>query len=162
MPTAVFLLGYLLVWTAFSAAATLAQWGLHAAALLSPAMVSTSPLVGGLLLAGAGVFQLTPLKRACLSHCRSPLHFFMGEWKEGKLGGLAMGLKHGVYCVGCCWALMVLLFVAGVMNLLWVAVITVFVLVERVSPPGELVGRVAGAALIVAGAMVATGALPLR
>jgi len=158
-PTAAFLLGYLLVWTAFSAGATGLQWGLHAAALLSPMMVSTSPVLGGVLLAAAGLFQLTPLKRACLSHCRTPLHFFMGEWREGTRGALVMGVRHGTYCLGCCWVLMTLLFVAGVMNLVWVASITVFILVERVLPRGELVGRVAGLALIVAGLVVGRGAL---
>lgn len=155
--TPMFLLGYLLVWTGFSAAATGLQWGLHTAALLSPMMVSTSPLLGGVLLAAAGVFQLTPLKRACLSHCRSPMHFFMGEWREGKLGALTMGVKHGTYCVGCCWVLMALLFVGGVMNLIWVAAITGFVLVERVTPGGDVVGRAAGLALIVAGLLVGSG-----
>ena len=160
VPTAFFLLGYLLVWTSFSAAATLLQWSLHTAALLSSMMVSTSPLLGGFLLVAAGVFQFTPLKRACLSHCRSPLHFFMGEWKDGKSGALAMGTKHGTYCVGCCWVLMVLLFVAGVMNLLWVAAITVFVLVERVLPRGDVVGQVAGVTLILAGVVLGSGILP--
>ncbi|MFQ5788944.1 MAG: DUF2182 domain-containing protein [Acidobacteriota bacterium] len=155
VPTAVFLLGYLLVWAGFSAAATLAQWGLHSAALLSPMMMSTSPLLGGMLLIGAGIFQFTPLKRACLVHCRSPLGFLMTEWREGKLGALIMGVKHGTYCVGCCWILMALLFVAGVMNLLWVATITAFVLVEKVIPRGELVGRVAGVGLMLAGVVLA-------
>lgn len=158
--TALFLLGYLLVWTAFSAGATLVQWGLHGAALLSPMMVSTSTVLGGSLLVAAGLFQVTPLKTACLRHCRSPLHFFMGEWREGKRGALAMGMKHGAYCVGCCWVLMALLFVAGVMNLLWVAVITVLALVERVAPGGEVIGRVAGVLLIAAGLVLASGVLP--
>ena len=157
VPTTFFLLGYLLVWTGFSATATLSQWGLHRAALLSPMMVATSPLLGGLLLIAAGMFQWTPLKRACLVHCRSPLHFFMAEWRDRKRGALRMGLKHGTYCAGCCWILMALLFVAGVMNLLWVGIITVFVLVEKVAPRGELVGRVAGISLVLAGIRMALG-----
>ena len=156
-PTAIFLLGYLLVWTAFSAAATLTQWTLHNAALLSPMMVSTSTVLGGLLLIGAGIFQWTPLKKACLVHCRSPIHFFVAEWKDGKWGALVMGVKHGIYCVGCCWILMALLFVAGVMNLLWVAAITIFVLVERVIPQGDLVGRLTGFVLVGAGVVVLAG-----
>ena len=155
-PTAAFVFGYLLVWTGFSAVATLAQWGLHSAAFLSPMMASTSHYLGGGLLFAAGIFQWTPLKRACLVHCRSPLHFFMTKWKEGTLGALRMGLHHGTYCVGCCWVLMALLFVAGVMNLLWVAVITAFVLTEKIVPRGEIVGRVAGVALIIAGLAMAT------
>jgi predicted metal-binding membrane protein len=148
---AILLLGYLLIWTGFSVLATLAQWRLHRAALLSPMMVSTSSVLGGLLLGAAGVFQFTPLKRACLVRCRSPLSFLMSEWRDGGWGTLVMGLKHGAYCIGCCWMLMALLFVAGVMNLLWVGAISVFVLVEKVAPKGEGLGRIAGAALIVAG-----------
>ena len=151
VPTTVFLLGYLLVWGGFSVVATLAQWGLHTAALLSPMMVSTSPMLGGLLLLAAGIFQWTPLKSTCLTQCRSPLGFLMTEWREGAWGALLMGLRHGRYCVGCCWVLMALLFVAGVMNLLWVAAIAAFVLVEKVLPRGELVGRVVGSMLMLAG-----------
>jgi predicted metal-binding membrane protein len=154
VPTAVFLAGYLTVWTAFSAAATLLQGALHQAALLSPMMVSTSPVLGGGLLLAAGVFQWTPLKRACLDHCRSPLSVIMSEWREGIQGAFVMGLRHGAYCAGCCWFLMALLFVAGVMNLLWVAVIAAFVLIEKAAPQGVWVGRAAGLALIVAGALM--------
>ena len=154
VPTAIFLAGYILVWTGFSVVATLVQWGLHAAALLSPMMVSSSPILGGILLLAAGIFQWTPLKYACLRHCRSPLGFLMTEWREGRRGALQMGLRHGGYCTGCCWFLMGLLFVAGVMNLLWVAAITVFILVEKVAPRGEWVGRIAGALLVVAGLVV--------
>ncbi len=155
VPTGVFVLGYVVVWSAFSVAAALLQWALHAAALLSPTMTSTSPLVGGALLVAAGLFQWTPLKSICLAHCRSPLSFLMTEWREGAPGAFIMGVRHGLYCVGCCWVLMGLLFVAGVMNLLWVAAIAVFVLIEKVVPRGEQASRVAGAVLIVAGLAVA-------
>jgi predicted metal-binding membrane protein len=151
VPTTVFALGYLLVWGGFSVLATLAQWGLHTAALLSPMVASTSPMLGGLLLLAAGIFQWTPLKSTCLTQCRSPLGFIMTAWREGTWGALRMGLRHGGYCVGCCWVLMALLFVAGVMNLLWVAAIAALVLVEKVLPRGELVGRVAGGVLMLAG-----------
>ena len=154
VPAGVFLLGYIVVWTAFSAAATLAQWGLHKAALLSPMMVATSPLVSGGLLLAAGVFQWTPLKHACLRGCRSPLSFLMGEWREGTAGAFRMGLRHGAYCVGCCWALMALLFVVGVMNLVWIAVIAVFVMAEKVLPRGELLGHIGGVALVGTGIAV--------
>ncbi len=150
-PTTVFLGGYLLVWTGFSALATLAQWGLHSAALLSPMMVSTSPILGSVLLLSAGIFQWTPWKYACLKHCRSPLGFLLTDWREGAWGALWMGLRHGSYCMGCCWFLMALLFVAGVTNLLWVATITAFVLVEKIVRRGDLVGRVAGGVLVLAG-----------
>ncbi len=154
VPTGVFLGGYLLVWTVFSVTATLAQWGLHTRALLSPGMVSTSPVLGGLLLLVAGVFQLTPLKQACLRHCRSPWGFVMAHWRDGPLGALRMGIRHGAYCVGCCWMLMALLFVAGVMNLLWVATISAFVSLEKVLPQGERVGRLAGGVLVLTGISV--------
>jgi predicted metal-binding membrane protein len=154
--TGLFLAGYLLVWTAFSAVATAAQWGLHATALLSPAMVGTSPVLGGLLLISAGLFQFTSLKRACLAHCRSPLGFVMGHWRDGRVGALRMGLEHGLYCVGCCWILMALLFVAGVMNLVWVAAISLFVLAEKVLPRGGFVGRLGGTVLLVTGLVMLT------
>jgi predicted metal-binding membrane protein len=146
-PTAVFVAGYLVVWTGFSLAAALAQWGLHQAALLSPAMASTSPVLGGILLLVAGIYQWLPVKAACLHHCRSPLAFLQSEWREGSGGALAMGVRHGLYCLGCCWALMTLLFVAGVMNLLWVAAIAALVLVEKVVPAGPWLGRAAGLTL---------------
>jgi predicted metal-binding membrane protein len=143
--------GYLIVWVGFAGLAALTQWGLHRAALLSPMMASTSPVLGGILLVAAGVFQFTPLKRACLGHCRSPMSFLMSHWRDGRWATLVMGLEHGAYCVGCCWMLMALLFVTGVMNLLWVAVIAAFVLVEKTTTLGERLSRIAGGVLIVAG-----------
>jgi len=154
VPTAIFVLGYLVVWTIYSVVAALAQAGLHAAALLSPALAATSPLLAGGLLVAAGVFQWTPLKRACLAACRSPLSFFMTGWRAGRGGAFVMGLRHGFYCLGCCCALMALLFVAGVMNLLWAASIAVAVLVEKVVPRGDLVGRLAGVVLVAAGVLL--------
>lgn len=148
-----FAAAYFLVWTGFSLVAALVQWRLHQALLLSAAMKAT-PLVGGVLLILAGVFQWTPLKRKCLVHCRSPLAFLMRFWREGPAGALAMGLRHGVYCVGCCWLLMALLFVIGVMNLVWVAALTAFILVERLVIKGDLVGRIAGVALVMAGVLL--------
>jgi predicted metal-binding membrane protein len=159
VPTAIFVLGYLVVWMIYSVLAALAQAGLHAAALLSPAMTATSPLAAGGLLVAAGVFQWTPLKRACLAACRSPLSFLMTGWREGRGGALVMGVRHGLYCLGCCWALMALLFVAGVMNLLWVAAIAVAVLVEKVVPRGDLVGRLAGVVLVTAGVLLVARAV---
>lgn len=143
-PTAGFLGGYALAWVGFSMLATLAQWGLHSAALLSAGAMRATPVVGGLLLLAAGAFQWTSLKRACLIHCRSPFHFFAAEWREGTVGALVMGLRHGGWCVGCCWLLMSLLFVAGVMNLGWVAALAILVLLEKAAPAGPVLGRVAG------------------
>jgi predicted metal-binding membrane protein len=154
VPVAVFLFGYLAAWTAFSAVATLAQWELHRSALLSTSMAATSAALNGGLLIAAGIFQWTPLKHACLTNCRSPLSFLMSEWRDGTAGAFVMGLRHGAYCVGCCWFLMALLFVAGVMNLLWVAVIALFVMAEKISAKGEVVAHVGGIALILAGAAV--------
>ena len=143
----VFVLGYLLAWTAFAVLAALGQVLLHSAALLSPAMASASPLLGGGILLLAGVYQWLPVKGACLSHCRSPLGFFATEWREGVSGALVMGFRHGSYCVGCCWALMALLFVVGVMNLFWVVAIAGFVLAEKLVPNGRLLGRITGVVL---------------
>jgi len=152
--TGAFVAAYLLVWVGYSLLATGAQSVMHAAALLSPTMATATPHVGGAVLVAAGVFQWTPLKRACLVACRSPLTFLMTRWREGGRGALRLGLQHGLYCVGCCWLLMALLFVAGVMNLAWVAAIAAFVLVERVAPWGAGVGRLGGAALVALGVTV--------
>lgn len=154
-PTAVFVSGYVAMWTLFSVGATAAQWGLERAALLSPMLVSTSPTLGAALLIGAGVYQLTPYKDACLEHCRSPAHFISEHWRPGTFGAFRMGLVHGAYCLGCCWILMGLLFFGGVMNLLWIAGITLFVLLEKITPFGALGGRAAGLVMIAVGAYAA-------
>jgi len=159
VPTSVFLLGYVLVWSGFSATATGAQWGLYTAALLSPMMASTSPFLGAALLLAAGIFQWSPIKYACLSHCRSPLGFIMTEWREGTKGALTMGLRHGAFCLGCCWVLMALLFVLGVMNLLWIAALAGFVLLEKVVPAGIWLGRLTGLLLMGWGAWLVVAAL---
>ena len=153
-PVAAFVAGYLFMWTLFSLGATLAQWGLESAALLSPMMVSASPALGGVLLIGAGVYQLTPFKDACLEHCRSPAHFIAERWRSGPLGAFRMGVEHGAFCLGCCWVLMGLLFFGGVMNLLWIAAITLFVLLEKVAPFGAGGGRLSGIGMVGAGLFV--------
>jgi predicted metal-binding membrane protein len=154
VPTAIFLAGYLVIWSAFSLGAAALQWALQAAALLSPATLEATPFVGGALLIAAGLYQVTPLKYACLARCQSPIGFILTEWREGVRGAFVMGVRHGAYCVGCCWALMGLLFVAGVMNLLWVAAIAAFVLVEKLVPRGRVVSWSAGVLLLVWGAWV--------
>jgi predicted metal-binding membrane protein len=150
--TFAFAAGYLIAWTVFSTAAAGMQLLLHRSALLSMDMASTSAIVGGAILLVAGAYQWLPLKAACLTHCRSPLDFLMREWREGAAGALVMGLRHGLYCVGCCWALMLLLFVGGVMNLFVIAAITALVLVEKLAPAGARVARVGGISLIGMGA----------
>lgn len=152
-------LGYLVVWIGFSACATLAQWQLHDAAMLSPMMSASSPYVRGAILCAAGAYQLTPLKHACLTQCRSPLSFLMTHWRAGTSGALRMGLQHGAYCLGCCWALMSVLFAVGVMNLAWVAALTLFVFLEKVAPAGAIVARITGVALVAAGILSFTGVL---
>lgn len=159
MPTGLFVLGYFLVWTSYSVLAALAQWGLHVAALLSHHLVITSPLLGGILLVAAGIFQWTPLRDACMSKCRSPLGFLLAEWREGRRGALIMGLRHGVNCVGCCWLLMLLSFVLGIMNMVWMTILTVFMLVEKTYPRGQWVSRTAGLILVVWGLWVAAEAM---
>ncbi len=154
--TAVFLSGYLLIWGGFAAAATVGNWALHINSLLSSMMgESTSSYLAGGLLIAAGLFQWSRLKYVCLSHCRSPMSFLMSDWKEGTRGALKMGLNHGTYCVGCCWVLMALLFVLGVMNLLWIAILAAFVLLEKVVPAGQRISKVTGLLLIAWGVVVA-------
>ena len=118
---------------------------------MSPAMVTTSSTLGAALLISAGVYQWLPIKNACLRHCRSPIEFISTHWQAGKLGALTMGARHGLYCLGCCWVLMSLLFLGGVMNLLWIAVITLFVLVEKLLPYGDIGGKLIGLIMIVIG-----------
>ena len=151
VPTSTFVSGYIVMWSLFSLVATLAQWGLDEAALLSPMMVSNSPLFGASLLIVAGLYQLTPYKDACLKHCREPARFISQSWRPGSWGAFRMGLEHGAYCIGCCWILMGLLFFGGVMSLYWIAGITLFVLLEKVIPFGNLGGRIAGGGMTLAG-----------
>ena len=146
-----FFAGYIIVWTFFSAGATGLQWGLEQAALLSPMMVSNSSIFAGLVLLVTAIYQWTPFKDACLARCRSPVWFLSTYWRDGASGTFRMGLSHGSYCLGCCWSLMLLLFVGGVMNLLCVAAITIFVLIEKVTPWGRGIGRAGSILLGLAG-----------
>jgi predicted metal-binding membrane protein len=148
-----FVAGYLVAWMLVSLFATGLQWGLERSALLTPMMESASNMLGAVILILAGLYQWTPLKKVCLSSCQAPLVFIMrhGGFRRDPRGALVLGFRHGVYCVGCCWALMALLFVGGVMNLLWVAVLAILVLVEKALPFGWIVGRLAGAVFLAAG-----------
>jgi predicted metal-binding membrane protein len=154
-----FALGYATVWVGFSAFAAIAQWLLHQATLLSGTDALSSPWLAGGVLVGAGVYQLTPLKSGCLRHCQSPLGFIMSHWRAGAGGAYRMGLQHGIYCLGCCWALMAVLFVVGVMNLAWIAALTGFVFVEKLGPQGRWLARAGGALLIIWGVVVLTRTL---
>jgi predicted metal-binding membrane protein len=150
--------GYLLAWIAFSLLATIGQWALGRAMLFDPMMHVTSNVLGGIVLIGAGVFQWTPAKAACLKQCQAPMTFIQrhGGFRRRRVGSLKLGFHHGLYCVGCCWALMALLFVGGIMNVLWIAGIAGFVLAEKVMSVGRTISRLAGGALIAAGGWLIT------
>ncbi|HXV36515.1 MAG TPA: DUF2182 domain-containing protein, partial [Myxococcota bacterium] len=151
-PAASFVLGYAIVWTAFSIAAATLQWGAHRLAWLSNAEPATREVLSGALLLAAGAFQFSALKDACLSRCRSPLAFLMARWRPGALAALRMGIAHGRDCVGCCWALMALMFVAGSLHLLWTAALAMLMLAEKALRSGRLLGRIAGGVLMIWGA----------
>jgi predicted metal-binding membrane protein len=146
--TLLFVAAYLALWAAFSGAAVAAQWLLQSIGYLSPMIVSKSSVLNGALLLIAGVFQLSPLKHVCLRACRSPLGFLTSDWRDGLWGACNMGIRHGLYCLGCCWALMALLFVGGVMNLLWIAALAGLVAIEKLAPKGEVVARALGGLMI--------------
>ena len=152
-PAFVFVGGYVAVWSVFAVVATLSQVALDDAGLLSPMMVSNSVVLGSGLLLAAGVYQLTTLKRACLGRCRASARFVSENWKAGTAGAFRMGARLGVFCLGCCWVLMGLLFVGGVMNPIWIAAIAVFILLERTIRAGTMAGRLAGVGLVLVGAI---------
>jgi len=157
VPTWVFMSGYIVMWSGFSLLATILQWALQNAGLLSPMMASTSTFFGGLILIAAGAYQWSVWKQSCLNHCQTPLGFLMTRWQDGRDGAFRMGLSHGAYCVGCCWMLMALLFVGGVMNLAWVAALAALVLTEKLMPPGLWLSRITGSGLIVWGSTMIVG-----
>ena len=154
--TPLFVVGYLVAWGAFAALGTAAQFVLHDAALVDASGASRSNVLGGLILIGAGAYQFTSLKNACLTQCRAPLGFLLNQWRPGSGGAVVMGLRHGTLCIGCCWALMVMLFVLGVMNLWWIALVAAIVLLEKLVPSSALT-RVLGAALPLWGVALIVG-----
>jgi predicted metal-binding membrane protein len=157
-----FLAGYLLAWAGFSVAATGAQWAAQMNGLVSPQMMTVnSRLFAGVILVAAGVYQFSDLKNACLKHCRSPAQFLTDHRRTGAFGPLKMGAHHGAYCLGCCWALMALLFVGGIMNLYWIVGLALYVLLEKWAPYGNLVSRMAGLGLILFGLIVIYSGLSL-
>ena len=156
--TALFVSGYFVIWFAFSIAAAAAQTALQNTGLMSMDMSVTNSVAGGAVFILAGLYEFSPLKNRCLSHCRSPLEWIAHHQRQGSLGAVQMGMSHGLYCVGCCWMLMLLLFIGGVMNLLWVAAIAGVVLVEKLLPGGPIAARVAGGVLIVFGVYLASTA----
>ena len=156
-PTSFFATGYLIAWGGFSLFAVLLQWGLERLTLLSLMMQTTSLYLGAGLLIAAGVYQLTPLKQACLRHCQTPLQFIAYHWRPGSRGALRMGLEHGFFCLGCCWVLMLLLFYGGVMNPWWITGLALYVLIEKLAPAGPRLGRYTGGLLILWGVWVLVG-----
>ncbi len=154
--TPLFVAGYLVTWSGFALLAALAQWRLHDAALVNAMGVSRSPWLGGIILLGAGVYQFTPAKDACLGKCRTPLGFLLSEWREGNRGAFVMGSRHGTLCIGCCWALMGLLFVLGVMNLWWIVLVSTVVLIEKTTQSRAL-PKILGIGLGIWGATLLVG-----
>ena len=155
-----FAAGYFLVWTAFALLATFVQWAFERTAVLDSAMASTSNVVGGLLFIAAGSYQWTRLKDVCLTQCQTPFAFLMrqGGFRRDAFGSLILGIRHGAYCVGCCWALMALLLVGGAMNVLWIVLLALLIVLEKVTPSGRLIAHLAGIVLVAGGAwLLATG-----
>ena len=146
-----FTAGYIMIWTGFSVGATLLQWAFDQAALTSPMMILTSPYLGAFLLISAGAWQLSPIKDKCLRHCRSPAMYIATHFRPGIAGAINLGVRHGLYCLGCCWLLMGLLFVGGIMNFLWIAAISGFILAEKLSLASSWILRVSGGLMIGAG-----------
>ena len=156
VPAGYFLSGYLVVWAVFSIAATALQWFFQNLDWLNPDMIVTNKILGGSILIVAGLFQFTSLKEKCLTHCQTPVSFIHSHWQNGRSGALKMGIVNGWYCLGCCWILMVILFVSGIMNLLWIALISLFVLVEKLLPGVKWVSYVAGMVLVIYGVLMIT------
>jgi len=152
VPTIIFTLGYIFSWGVFSMIATYTQWRLESLGLLSSMMSSNNIILGSSLLLMAGIYQLTPFKHACLQHCRNPMQFLTKYWRNGMRGAFQMGLHHGIYCLGCCWFLMALLYVGGVMNLFWISGLAIFVLLEKTIQSGYRLAKITGIFLILWGA----------
>lgn len=151
IPTWVFVLGYLLVWAFFGVLAYFVDTLIGQLIRSFPKLQSYGFVIGGAVLIVAGLYQLTPLKNVCLTHCRSPLHFIMHRWREGYLGSLIMGIDHGAYCLGCCWGLMLVLFVVGIMNIAWMGILTLTIFVEKISKHGVIISKFVGGSLILLG-----------
>ena len=162
-PVTAFAGAYIGVWAGFSLIAAIAQWALVRSGAVSAMTQALGDhrIAGGLLIA-AGLYQLTPLKRACIQACQAPLSFLMRYWRPGWRGALRLGLRHGVYCLGCCWAMMALLFVGGVMSLAWIAGLALLVLIEKLSPAGRELGLAAGVLMTAAGVLLALGVVAIR
>jgi len=156
--TLYFILGYLIAWSLYSLVISLLQWWLHHLSILTPMMIIGQKWFACLLLIIAGIYQWLPLKQRCLNLCRSPLNFIMTQWQEGTINAIKIGFKHGQYCIGCCWLLMALLFVFGVMDLKWILALTMIVIIEKIAPLGDKFSKVLGIALAALGLFTLTAA----
>jgi predicted metal-binding membrane protein len=152
--TAVFIAGYLVVWAGFSLVATALQWSLENLGIVTGMTEIASPIIAALVLVAAGLYQMSPLKNACLSHCQHPMAFITQRWRPGGFGAFWMGLEHGAYCVGCCWFLMALLFVGGIMNLIFIAAIALYIGIEKLAAGQHWLRKFSGAGLTMAGLYV--------
>jgi predicted metal-binding membrane protein len=160
-PVWVFIAGYVALWTLTGSVGYAADLAIQSLPEAFPPLRTYGGVIGGLTLVGAGVYQLTPLKYLCLSQCRSPMGFLLTSWRDGALGAFRMGVHHGAYCLGCCWSLMVVLFVMGTMNLVWMGILSIVIFVEKITPRGVEVGKATGVALILLGAAMTAGMVPL-
>ena len=160
-PAWVFIAGYVALWTFTGGAGYAADMAIQSLPEAFPSLRAYGVVIGGLTLIGAGVYQLTPLKYLCLSQCRSPMGFLLTSWRDGTVGAFRMGVRHGAYCLGCCWSLMVVLFVMGTMNLVWMGLLTIVIFVEKIVPHGVAMGKATGVALILFGLVMTVGFIPL-
>jgi predicted metal-binding membrane protein len=159
-PVWVFIAGYLALWTLTGGIGYAADLAIQSLPTQFPALRTYGMVIGGVTLIAAGIYQLTPLKYLCLSHCRSPMGFLLSSWRDGHWGAFRMGMDHGVYCLGCCWSLMTVLFVVGSMNLVWMGILSAVIFVEKVIPQGIMIGKTTGVALIVLGVALSVGIVP--
>lgn len=157
----IFVLGYVVLWTLTGGLGYAADLAIQSLPDRFPALRTYGAVIGGLTLVGAGIYQLTPLKYLCLSQCRSPLGFLLTSWRDGTMGAFRMGVDHGAYCLGCCWSLMVVLFVMGTMNLVWMGILSIVIFVEKIMPYGVTMGKASGVALILFGLAMTIGLAPL-
>ena len=160
-PAWVFMIGYVMLWTFTGGVGYAADIAIQALPESFPSLRTYGFMIGGLTLMVAGIYQLTPLKYLCLSQCRSPMGFLLTSWRDGTLGAFRMGVRHGAYCLGCCWSLMVVLFVVGTMNLVWMGLLTMVIFVEKIVPHGVAMGKATGVALILFGLVMTAGFIPL-
>jgi len=159
-PVWVFVSGYLVLWTLTGSVGYAADLAIQSLPTQFPALRTYAMIIGGVTLIAAGIYQLTPLKYHCLSQCRSPMGFLFSSWRDGHWGAFRMGVTHGLYCLGCCWSLMTVLFVVGSMNLLWMGILSAVIFVEKIVPQGVVIGKAAGVALILLGIALSIGVVP--